>query len=174
MGGSDAPANLIELTVEQHAEAHRILYEQYGKWQDKIAYNMLSGQITVADAIKETQRQYMTNRVISEETLEKMSKSQKERMKNGNHPMSGKIFSDESRKKMSDSHKGQSPGNKGKPRTPEQIEKDRLAQMKVPMYDCPVCGKSCRGKGNLNQHLSKHSGDHASKGVKKQKKKYEV
>lgn len=31
MGGTDDPSNLVELTVEKHAEAHRQLYEQYGK-----------------------------------------------------------------------------------------------------------------------------------------------
>jgi hypothetical protein len=37
-GGTDEASNLIELTVEEHAEAHRILYEQYGRIQDKVAY----------------------------------------------------------------------------------------------------------------------------------------
>jgi len=46
MGGSNDPSNLIELTVEQHAQAHLELYEKYGKWQDLIAFKMLSGQIT--------------------------------------------------------------------------------------------------------------------------------
>jgi hypothetical protein len=52
MGGTDDPSNLVELTVEEHAEAHRKLYEQYGNWQDKIAYDMLSGQIGLDDAIQ--------------------------------------------------------------------------------------------------------------------------
>jgi hypothetical protein len=34
MGGTDDPSNLIELTVEEHAEAHRKLFEQDGCWQD--------------------------------------------------------------------------------------------------------------------------------------------
>ena len=42
-GGTDDPSNLIELTVEEHAEAHRVLYEQYGRKQDLLAYKMLSG-----------------------------------------------------------------------------------------------------------------------------------
>ena len=29
MGGTDDPSNLIELTVEEHAEAHKILFEKY-------------------------------------------------------------------------------------------------------------------------------------------------
>jgi hypothetical protein len=45
MGGSDDPSNLIELTVEEHAEAHRILYEQHGHWQDKVAWQGLVGLI---------------------------------------------------------------------------------------------------------------------------------
>lgn len=44
MGGSDDPTNLIELTVEEHAQAHLALYEQHGKKEDFVAYHMLSGQ----------------------------------------------------------------------------------------------------------------------------------
>ena len=44
MGGTDDPSNLIELTVEEHANAHLELYEQYGKKEDFVAYHMLSGQ----------------------------------------------------------------------------------------------------------------------------------
>jgi len=46
-GGTDDPSNLIELTIEEHAEAHRILYETHGRWQDKMAYLCLSGQTDV-------------------------------------------------------------------------------------------------------------------------------
>jgi len=45
MGGTDDPSNLIELTVEEHAEAHRKLYEEYGNRQDYIAWKALSGCI---------------------------------------------------------------------------------------------------------------------------------
>ena len=31
MGGSDDPSNIVLLTVEEHAEAHRLLFEKYGK-----------------------------------------------------------------------------------------------------------------------------------------------
>lgn len=52
MGGSDDPSNLVELTVEEHAEAHRVLYEQYGRLQDKLAWLGLSGQIGKEEIIK--------------------------------------------------------------------------------------------------------------------------
>ena len=35
MGGTDDPSNLIKLTVEDHAAAHKKLYEEHGKLQDK-------------------------------------------------------------------------------------------------------------------------------------------
>lgn len=38
MGGSDDPSNLIELTIQEHAEAHKKLYEMYGKEEDKLAW----------------------------------------------------------------------------------------------------------------------------------------
>jgi len=37
-GGTDDPTNIVELTIEEHAEAHRLLYEKYNQWQDKIAW----------------------------------------------------------------------------------------------------------------------------------------
>lgn len=45
MGGTDSPDNLIKLTIEEHAEAHRVLYEKYGNKFDNIAYLALSKQI---------------------------------------------------------------------------------------------------------------------------------
>ena len=44
-GGTDDPSNLVELSIEEHAEAHRVLYEKYDRWQDKLAWRGLSGQI---------------------------------------------------------------------------------------------------------------------------------
>jgi hypothetical protein len=51
MGGSDDPSNIIELTVEEHAEAHRVLYETHGKEQDLIAWRGLSGIIPRKEAV---------------------------------------------------------------------------------------------------------------------------
>lgn len=56
MGGSNSVSNLIELSVEDHAKAHKDLYDEHGLWQDKLAWKMLSGQITASDASKEAQR----------------------------------------------------------------------------------------------------------------------
>lgn len=42
-GGTDDPSNLIRLTIEQHAEAHRILWEEHGRLEDKRAWLGLAG-----------------------------------------------------------------------------------------------------------------------------------
>ena len=44
-GGTDEPTNLIKLTIDEHAEAHRVLYEKHNRWQDKLAWKSLSGMI---------------------------------------------------------------------------------------------------------------------------------
>ncbi len=51
MGGTDDPSNLVELTVEEHAEAHRILYEQHGLQADFMAWQMLKGQLGKDEAL---------------------------------------------------------------------------------------------------------------------------
>ena len=42
-GGTNDLSNLVLLTIEEHAEAHRVLYETYGRWQDRVAWLSLSG-----------------------------------------------------------------------------------------------------------------------------------
>ena len=45
IGGTYAPENVVLLTLIEHAEAHRMLFESHGRWQDKIAWMWLSGQV---------------------------------------------------------------------------------------------------------------------------------
>lgn len=53
MGGTDDPSNLIELTIEEHAEAHRLLYEEYGLWEDRCAWQGLAKLIGKEEILKE-------------------------------------------------------------------------------------------------------------------------
>ena len=52
-GGTDDPSNLVRLTIEQHAEAHKKLWEEHGRWEDRIAWLALSGQISKQEIIKQ-------------------------------------------------------------------------------------------------------------------------
>lgn len=83
MGGTDEPSNLIELTVEEHAEAHRKLFEKYGCWQDEIAWKGLAGIIGKEEIIRKVQ-----------------SEAGKERMRLKENPSKGFNFSDEFRKQI--------------------------------------------------------------------------
>ena len=101
-GGTDHPDNLVRLSVADHAEAHRKLYEEYGRWQDKLAYRSLSGLIGKDEIIQELYkhinyeaiRESNRNRVWSDESRQKISNSNK-----------GRTMSDHNRKKISEAVK---------------------------------------------------------------------
>ena len=59
MGGSDDASNIVELTVEEHAEAHRKLYEELGHLQDKLAWQGLLGLISTVDIVHALQSEGM-------------------------------------------------------------------------------------------------------------------
>ena len=79
MGGTDDPSNLIELIIEEHAEAHRVLFEKYGKWQDKIAWQALSGNIGKEEILTEFYKNLNKGRVVSDEAREKMAAAKRGR-----------------------------------------------------------------------------------------------
>ena len=93
-GGTDDPSNIIELTVEEHAEAHRILYEKYGRDEDRIAWLGLSGMISKEEIIKE-----ICSRPRPEEVKRKISETKQ-----------GIPRSEETKRKISESMKGKKRG----------------------------------------------------------------
>ena len=52
-GGTDEPSNIARLTTEQHAEAHKKLYAEYGRWQDRLAWHGLAGLVGKDDLVRE-------------------------------------------------------------------------------------------------------------------------
>jgi hypothetical protein len=103
-GGTDDPDNLVELTLEEHAEAHKLLFEKYGRWQDHLAWKGLSGQIGKDEIIIERRRSqtYRTGEA---------------------HQFFGKTHPEETKKKMSEYQKKAQHGKYE--RTPQTIEKLR-------------------------------------------------
>lgn len=57
MGGTNDPSNIVLCTVAEHAEHHRVLFEQHGLEWDRIAWLSLSGQINVSEAKRMVQRE---------------------------------------------------------------------------------------------------------------------
>jgi hypothetical protein len=75
MGGTDDPSNLIELTVEEHAAAHRKLFEQYGHWQDELAWKGLSRMIGREEIIREVVSRSNLGKKFSESHRKKLSEA---------------------------------------------------------------------------------------------------
>jgi|AACY02.15.fsa_nt_gi molecular chaperone DnaK (HSP70) len=152
-GGTDDPSNLIQLTVEEHAEAHKKLWEEYGRIEDKIAWKGLSGIIGKEEIVyyvneerkrkisKANTGQISHNRgkKFSNEIREKMSKSMKGISKSEEHKkklsqsMKGKTASEETKKKMSEAATGHKVSE-------ETRRKIRESKQNLPKLECPHCG----------------------------------
>jgi hypothetical protein len=119
LGGTDEPDNLIELTVEEHAEAHRKLYEQHGNWQDKVAWQGLAGLIGHDDIMREMwdarkgEKNPYYGKKHTPEIREKISKACKGKQVGTKKPtVSAALI--ERWKTQEHFNKGKNPWNKGK------------------------------------------------------------
>jgi hypothetical protein len=93
MGGTNVSSNLIRLTIEEHADAHRVLYEQYGKLEDLFAWKSLSGRTEEAEAAR---RQLVSHRLKHKpKTEEHKQKIRESLKKNPPRGMLGKRQSSE-------------------------------------------------------------------------------
>jgi hypothetical protein len=81
MGGSDDPLNIESITIEEHAERHRLLFEAHGHWQDEVAWKGLTKQITCEEATKLAQKAPKS---------EQWKRNMSERMKGAGNPRYGK------------------------------------------------------------------------------------
>jgi hypothetical protein len=132
-GGTNDALNIIELTTEQHAEEHQRLFEQYGRWQDYVAWKALSGAI----GGEEIQRMAASEATRKRKrTPEEFQKGWETRRKNG--PWK---HSKESKEKI---------GNKlrGKPKPPRgKRHRKNLSKSIQALYD------SGELKGNFPIHI---------------------
>lgn len=94
IGGTDEPENLVEVSVEEHAELHLALYLEYGRKEDYWAFMGLSGTIGKEEIVR--MKCDPTGRTHSEETKEKMRQSQ----------LGKKRHTPESKRKISEARKG--------------------------------------------------------------------
>ena len=103
MGGTDDPSNIVIVTIEEHANLHKQLWEDLGHEEDRIAWLCLSGQITNAEAIILAVKKANTGRkrVFSEEHKRKL----KEKRKKQKPPRLGMKTSCETKKKQSEARK---------------------------------------------------------------------
>ena len=102
MDGTNDPSNLVELTVEEHAEAHRKLYEQYGHWEDNCAFLALSGRIGQEEILRMKQGMANKGKKRSPETIAKLKEAC--RLRTERQRADGTL--ERANKKRSESHKG--------------------------------------------------------------------
>jgi hypothetical protein len=134
----------VELTIEQHAEAHRVLFEQHGRWQDELAWEMLSGRVTGEEGRLIALREGIKNRDMSyvktPEYRAKMSAKLKGRpYVNKKGPWTR---TKEANEKISRSHQGNQygVGNRGN-------------YHPHPLVSCPHCDKQGKGPVMKRYHF---------------------
>lgn len=135
MGGTDELSNLIELTVADHAEAHRILYEQYGRWQDYVAWQGLL-KLTPKEELIRTVHSKTQRRLVEEGTHHFLGgELQKERVKNGTHNFLDKA--------------------KAKERAIKRVAEGKCNLSNKPIVTCPHCNKTGDKSNMMRWHFDK-------------------
>jgi len=152
MGGTDDSSNLVLLTVEEHAEAHKKLCEEHGREQDLIAWKTLSNQITIDEARRMAVSISLKGKPKSKEQKEKMSIARKKR---GGITTGMKLSpcSDERKRKISEANKG----GKGRPIpcSEEHKKKISIASKNREKFVCQKCKKYFQ-KANLVRYHGLH------------------
>jgi hypothetical protein len=131
-GGTDDPSNLVSLTIEEHAETHKKLWEEYGRWQDHVAWQTLTSNISGEEARILAVKFSLIGKVKSDEHRHRISESQKKRYAERGNPTKGmkkKPATDERKRKISEANKGKSTRS-GYKLSPEHKEKIRQAHLK--------------------------------------------
>lgn len=120
MGGSDASENIVSLTIPEHALAHLKLWEEHGEYADFVAYQMLSGQITVSEARREAQCIGARKGGLNCKGTPKPPRSEAYKQKQREARLGRSTITPEGRKAIADTHRGNTyslgmePWNKGK------------------------------------------------------------
>ena len=145
MGGTDEPSNLVELTIEEHAEAHRKLWEEHGNEYDHIAWRCLAGLIDGEEARRLAVSVANKDKPKSEVHRKKISESRKEDWET-NHEL---------RKHMSEKMKGNDYGKYHKGWNPSGETRERMSvakkNKKQRTCSCVICRKEI-SVSNIKQH----------------------
>jgi len=153
-GGSNDQSNIVELSVEEHAQAHKELYEKYNRWQDKVAWKGLSGRIGKEEIIRMKHSESAKATIYTEEKRRNMSLGQlgkkypdrKGKCGGEKNNFHGKTHSECSKRKMSDAAKGRLMSEE----TRRKMSKATKGIPK-PKIECPHCGK-IGGSPQMKRH----------------------
>lgn len=115
-GGTDDPSNIVELTVEEHAKAHKELFDKYGRWQDKLAWKALSGMIGQEEIIME----------IYKNRKSRLGKNHTGDLKRFGMANKGKKLTEEHKRKVSESLMGHVQPESQKKKVAEKLSKEYM------------------------------------------------
>jgi len=135
-GGTNDPSNLIEVTIEEHAELHLARYLEFGEKEDWWAFMGLSGQMGKEEILAEKCKS-MLGKNHSEETKEKMRKPH------------GPKHTPESRAKISAARKGRKLTPEHKAKISKSLEGNKRSLGK-PLTEEHKAKLSKAMKGNQN------------------------
>ena len=142
MGGTDDPSNLVYLTIEEHAEAHKKLWEEYGRWQDELAYKGLLKLISHDEAILIAASKSNLGKKQSQETRNKTGKS-----------LQGHFVSSETKLKISQTRKQRNIPSPRKDITLSQDLKDKMSlSAKNRIRITCRCGKTIDASNHARWH----------------------
>lgn len=150
-GGSDDPSNLVELTIEEHAEAHRKLYLEHGRWQDKLAWLGLSGRldedddariIAIREGIKTRDQSYFKTK----EWSDRISDLTKGVPKSEKHKQS-------MRKPKSESHRKKLASHLNNIEWTEE-RKNKISETLKQKHKCPHCNFTSN-KSHVVRHIKR-------------------
>jgi hypothetical protein len=164
-GGTDDPSNIEMLTIEEHAEAHRKLFEKYGRWQDKKAWLFLSGRVNADEAwydvMIEGKRQLMNDGVRWNNVKKKAAAGLKRAYENGHKPWNagktGLKQISENVKKQAKEGNFHCIGDYQRGRKFDDEHKKKLserAKQRKPVQ-CQFCGKTTSPAMNARWHGNK-------------------
>jgi hypothetical protein len=154
MGGTDDPSNLVYLTIEEHAEAHKNLWETYGKIEDKVAYLGLLNMIDREEIIP-----ILVSKPKSEEHKRKISEAHKGKPKPwliGSKHAAGKRGPNarEHNRKISEAKRGV----KRAPFSEEWKQALKESKQKQHIRICPHCGLHGKGPNMTRYHFDNCKG----------------
>ena len=164
MGGTDDPSNLVQLTIEEHALAHKNLYEKYNKPEDYAAWQGLSGMMD-------------KQQIISYMQSEASKRKNKREVENGTHSFLGDKNPSRKKVKLGTHHFQHNIGNRPGDIVQRDLvslglhhwqsaehakvvgerSKEMIAEQKHPFgqsIQCPHCGKHGQKSAMKRWHFS--------------------
>jgi len=165
-GGTDDESNLVELTIKEHADAHKKLYDEYGRPEDKLAWQCLAGMLSKEEIIREVCSLAGKKGGAKGGKAGKGKKQtpewiEKRKMIGEKNPMYGRIWSEEENKSRKDFMKNEVKKTEGEWRGTTNLLNSTKRRTELGLMPSQAkwichCGKTGKGLSNYNRWHGKN------------------